>query len=243
MSGTLDIAGTRFAIPASVLGVEPGEGRQVVGIIPAAPVEFGSDLMTYDLSAEAGDLTAVQTGRAPLLMEHGFRFDNLLGALTAAWFDAGPMLCVTARLARTPDADRVLAFIRDGLPLSISVGADIVEAELIETMSDGRRHIKAVRWRLREVSLVVYGRNPHAALHDIESAIGQGLLTRRADGGAAYARRDAEKRLALDRWRAWAYGASLRLADELGCDAARVTELLTAEVVGHGARLLDDLAA
>src|SRR5215208_702234 len=152
------------------------------------------------------------------------------------------MRCIV-RFARGPEADRLWEMLQAGFPLSLSVGALIQHAVEAEG-PPGPRVYRVTRWQLREVSVVVYGKDEAACVRSLgrdEDAAAMVARMEAADGGP----REAAVRnaLHLDRWERWAIPAGVRVAERLGADSGPVCEALRVEVQQQCKKLISDLAA
>jgi hypothetical protein len=240
MSGSIEIEGRTFTTPSTVVALDRGD-RAALALVTGGAVRFGEDWIEESLAAGAVDLSLVRKGRCPLLMEHGYRLDSLLGQVVAAEVN-GPLLHCVCRFARGPDADRLWDMLQDGFPLSLSVGARIQHAVVIEG-PPGSRTYHVTRWQLREVSVVVFGRDEAAHMRllgrDEDAAT---MVARMAaeEGGAA--RAAVRNNLHLDEWEQWAVPTGVRLAGKLGIDDAAVCEALKEEVHKRCERFVADLA-
>ena len=154
---------------------------------------------------------------APLLVEHCRSLDALIGQVVAAELD-GPLLRAMVRFAPVPEADRVWTLLQAGFPISLSIGATVQQADVVEEHDDCRV-IRCGRWTLSEVSVCVYGRDPAAHLRKLNWDEHAGEIVERMQERAGGAKRAAvEGALHLDRWRKWALGAGLGMAEDLGVD-------------------------
>jgi hypothetical protein len=237
----MEFQGRTFKHPAPVAGID-GDSRVALGWLTGGAVRSGRDLVEDAMQPGAVDLGRVGTGRCPLLVGHLRTVDSLIGAVVAAE-QRGPVLVVAARFARGPEADRLWAMLRDGFPLSLSFGARVEHAELVEDRGD-HRVIRVARWRLDEVSVVVFGADEAAHLRrfgDGEDAAEAVARMAAAAGGAA--RAGVSAALHLDRWRGWSTWAGVRLAGRLGVDRDTCCDALDAEVAAHCEQLIADLAA
>jgi hypothetical protein len=244
VSNSFELAGRRFTLPAGLSGINPADGQRLVtGLTVANSRRCGGDLFTYDLTPGAVDLERVRSGRCPLLLEHCRTFENLLGVVVDAWVENGTLLTM-ARLTAGGWADRAWAMLEDGLPLSTSTGASIIEAEEIGPAGDGGTHFRVTRWSLDELSLVVFGNDPdsHVTRLDNDPAA-RARLAERAKALAADRRQAVHAQLHLDRWERWTTGAGVSMAEHIGADRDLVCDALRGEVDRHVAQLVADLAA
>ena len=132
--------------------------------------------------------------------------------------------------------------LQDGFPLSLSVGA-LHPARGSGRRGSGPRLYRVTRWRLQELSVVVYGRTrpPTCALlgqdEDAEMMVAR---MNAAEGGSA--RAAVRNNLRLDEWERWAVPTAVRLAEKLGVDDAGV-RIARQEVRQRCEQFVADLAA
>jgi hypothetical protein len=236
------LRGTPFVAPAASWGLASDGDRLAGAVLTEGAHRQGDDEIRYAIEPGCVDLARVRDGRTPLLLEHRHYLDSLAGLVLDAWV-AGPTLACTARIARGGAGDQVWGWLAQGLPLSISMGASIVEAETVGPSPYGGTSFRVTRWSFDELSVVVRGRDERAHLRALDRSENRDWLARKTTAGMDEARRAVHARLYLDRWESWALAAAFNLADALGVDRGRVHELLTAEVQSHIGKLQDDLAA
>jgi hypothetical protein len=240
------VEGRTFTVPSPVAGVRVDE-RLAIAFYAGGSVRKGRDVIRYSLAPAAVDLSRVRANRAPLLVEHTRSVDALIGATVAAEAD-GVFLRSLVRFARGREADRLYEMLCSGFALSLSMGCQILAAERTGDDPDGPGGIYVVmRWRLEELSVVVFGREEEAHLRRPdpgEDAAAMLARLRGADAGDP-AREAIRHVLHLDRWEAWARLTGPKLAVELGLEAdpVPVCDALEREVAEHCGRLERDLAA
>jgi hypothetical protein len=242
LGADFSLRGTPFVRPASCWGVAADGDRLAGALLSAGAHRQGDDEIRYALEPGCVDLSRVRAGRAPLLLEHRPYLDSLAGLVLDAWLD-GPLLCCTARVARGGPGDEAWNWLSQGLPLSLSMGAAIVDAEPVGPSPYGGTSFRVSRWALEELSLVVRGKDEHAHLRRLDASENRGWLARKAAGAPEEARRAVHARLHLDKWETWSTGAGLAIAAGLGADPDRVCDLLEEQVRRQVERLQDELAA
>jgi hypothetical protein len=241
MSGSIELEGRIFTFPSAAVALDHGD-RAALALVTGGAVRFGDDLIEESLAAGAVDLSLVRAGRCPLLMEHGYRVDSLLGQVVAAEVQ-GPVMHCIVRFARGPDPDRLWGMLQDGFPLSLSVGARIKHAVAVEG-PPGSRTYRVTRWQLREVSVVVYGKDEAAHLRSLGHDEDAATMVARMEAAGGGAREAAVRNaLHLDQWERWAVPTGVRMAERLNIDSGPVCELLAAEVQQQCKQLISDLAA
>ena len=228
--------GKKFSLPAQKLRIaEDGRDRLVSAVFTGTPTRHGDDIHQPVLTPEAVDLAFANSGRLPLLWNHYFSLDHLLGAVVSARLEDGAMH-VIARLARGGDASRIWRMLRAGFALNMSWGASHRAAEDIGPSPFGGRTYRLIDWEPIEISFVLAGRDPYAHATPI------------ADGFATLARQSAHvteneaaisyRRLRLDTWRDWVAPAAVEIAQELGHAVGPVSRALERQVDRRIAELL-----
>jgi hypothetical protein len=241
MNDTISLDGRVFVVPAPVVALD-GKDRMALALLTGGACRFPGGFVEDALGAGSIDLSLVRSGRCPLLAEHCSTLDSLLGQVVGAEVD-GPILRCLVRFAREPAADRYWNLLQDGFPLSLSAGTTIQHAERVGDL-DGEPLFRATSWRLREVSVVVFGRDEGAFVRRLASEDDLPAMVARMQGnGSTAARAAVRSALHLDRWERWSTAAGVRLGEELGTDPVQTAGLLSTRVSEHVENLLTDLAA
>lgn len=243
MSDTSDFQGHRGRFAVEIADVDR-VARRAQGILLTEAIEAYDqrDVLQYELEPGAVDLSRVRTGRAPLLVEHRRYLSDLVGVVEEVALADGA-LRVEVRFGRTTYANELWGLARDGIPLSLSVGAHIRHAEPIGPLASGGTHYRADDWLLAEVSVCVFGYHPVACLTPLDrtAPIAAQAHPRLVTPAALDAGRAAlHRRLRLDRWRRWSPATAVRIAARLGLDMHRLGEALDAEIEQHIADLERD---
>ena len=241
MSGAVEFGGRVFTIPAPITAVATGGERMALALITGRAVRFGADLVEDAMAPGACDLSLVRAGRCPLLAEHHRCLDALLGRVVAAEIE-GAVLQAVVEFAATPEADRLWNLLSAGFPLSLSAGARIDAAEIVEEHEDGRL-IRCSRWRLDEISVCVHGKDPAAHVRRLSWDENAVEIVRRMNDVPEPKRQAIEKALHLDRWRKWALLAGVGMAEDLGVDRDALCDALDEQIDAHCERLIADLGA
>jgi phage head maturation protease len=117
--------------------------------------EFDEEL---EISAEAVDLSRLNSGKAPLLNSHdAFTLNDVIGVVEEAWIQ-GPKGRMEGR-ARVRFSDRdevkpIIKDVRDGIIRNVSVGYSVQRWEKRQEKGDDVPVMRAVRWLPMEISLV-----------------------------------------------------------------------------------------
>jgi hypothetical protein len=236
-----EVEGRVFTIPAPLVATAVTGERMALALITGTAVRFGRDLVEDALAPGSCDLSLVRTGRCPLLAEHSRCLDALLGRVVAAEVESG-LLQAVVEFAPTPEADRLWSLLAAGFPLSLSAGARVDAAEILEDHGD-HRVIRVSRWRLDEISICVIGKDPAAHLRKLTWDENAAEIVRRMNEVSEPKRQAIEKALHLDKWRRWSITAGVGIAEKLGVDRNLLGDLLDERVAAHCEQLIADLAA
>jgi hypothetical protein len=229
-NASFELQGRRFLAPAIQMGVcQDGEDRLIAAVFTGAPTRHGDDVHEASMEPECVDLTFARSGRMPLLWDHFRTLDNLLGGVIAAWLEEGA-LHIVARLAHGGESDRAWQLLTSGFALNASWGALHSEAEDIGPSPYGGRTYRLTAWELDEISLVLRGNDPNAAIRVLGKPEGFALLARQTSEIANDERSDVFRRLKVPEWRGWVAGAAVAIADELGVPIGRVARALSRQV-------------
>ena len=241
MSDAIEFGGRAFAVPAPITAIATGDERIAMAILTGGAVHFGNDIVRDAMVPGACDLSLVRTGRCPLLAEHCRSLDALLGRVVAAEID-GCILRALVEFGPTPEADRLWKLLSAGFPLSLSVGARVVAAEIAEDYGD-HRVIQVTRWRLDEISVVVHGKDEAAHVRQLGRDEPAGEMIARMSAAPDPKRLAIERALHLEKWRKWSIQAGVGMAEELGVDRDALCDALDERVAAQCERLIGDLAA
>lgn len=125
--------------------------------------------LVLEVTPEACDLTRLNSGHAPFLLDHN-PYDvanNGLGVFEAAWIKGGKLFGRVRASGREMFAG-ILADIRDGILGNVSVGTDILESVWTEKAEKKLRRMTAKKWAPFEGSLVALGADPNATVLSLE---------------------------------------------------------------------------
>jgi hypothetical protein len=225
-----EIEGKWFYVPSPVLVVHEGD-RLAAAFYSGGVTRVHGDWLTYSLEPDACDFSMVRSGRAPVLVEHMRCVDALLGMILSAELDGGVLRSV-ARFGPGKESDRLWGMLAAGFPLSLSLGATIQHAVREEKDGpDGMPAYHVTRWRLEELSVVVWGKDESAHVRLLGRDESPAAMVERmnsADSDPAKA--EAARALQLDRWRRWALPAGIWIANELGSAPTDLCVALDREV-------------
>lgn len=230
-AGTFALEGRTFATPhAAIWGIDRSDDERLAALVlTASEVRFGDDLVVPDFSPDAANFDLVRSGRCPVLMEHRFSINDMLGAVQTARVEGCVLMC-TARFVQGGDADHVWRMLAAGFPLSLSAGYRMRDAEMTGDSPWGGKRYRLTAWELSEVSVVVAGRDPNAfARRATDQDISEALAAREKDASEG-GREAVRARLRLDAWARWATPAGIRIAEDLGVDATAMCAALRSEV-------------
>jgi hypothetical protein len=174
-----------------------------------------------------------------VLAEHFNDLSRLLSVVECCWQD-GDFWHALLRLGRGQEADSILHKVEDALPVNVSLGAKILDSRT-EPGPDGETVVRATRWLLTEISLLVFGADPNArVIANGEEAV------RMAEGHMASDRERrrglAEGVLKAPAWRSWAVTTGDALAERFGVANPEFSTALYAEVEAKIGALAEQLA-
>ena len=157
--------GQQFRVSASSVGVSDAD-RCALAVGCCGAAYIGAQWLYYDLSPGACDLSLVEAGRCPLLIEHHAFVANMVGRVVAAEIAGGEMRALV-EFGPGDEADRLLAYLRRGWPLSLSFGGSVRHSVPLDDAEDGTPRVMATSWQLREISVVVHGADQAAYLRPL----------------------------------------------------------------------------
>lgn len=194
----------------------------------SARTPYSDVLAEMVMSNEACDQSELNTGRAPLLVDHDHSVDGVVGKVECAWLE-GRCGWAIVRFGKGPRARAVARDVRDGILCNASVGFSIRAAELY-TAPDGERWQRITSWAPYEISIVALGedRAAHLRVGDNEG-LSRLLADRQAfqKTAALLRRRNA---LRADLWERWAPIAAEDVARRFQLDRHAVGEAMAALV-------------
>ena len=243
MSDTFNLCGREFEVPVAQLRLGVADDRRAAimfaGPAGAVVLDDRAAELVYTKTEEAADLSDVTAGRVPLLVEHLYSLCDLIGTVEHAVVTAegGHAL---VRFGTSPEAERVLALIRDGLPLQFSMCATLLDLAELPAGPEGRRRYEVRRWRFRGNSAAPppRGRATRVVTH------GAGAVAAYQDQEAR--RRHEPRALAMDTlgaevWRVWAAVQATALADRFAISDPAFGPALDAAVRSQVERLAERL--
>ncbi|MEN9317314.1 MAG: hypothetical protein RIS35_3707 [Pseudomonadota bacterium] len=130
-----------------------GEKRTVeLAFSSEAPVERMWGVEILDHSEDAIDLSFINSGRAPLLMDHDP--SDQIGVVEEVSIGPDRVARARVRFGRSGDAEEVFQDVVDGIRSNVSVGYVIHEIEAAGVSEMGREVYRVRRWMPLEVSMV-----------------------------------------------------------------------------------------
>lgn len=156
--------------------------------------------LSFLMEPEAIDLSYLNSGRAPFVVDHVEDIGHTLGAVSKGWFDGAGKASV--KFSGREEMQGIIGDIEKGVLANISMGVELlsnpVKAEPVER---GIPHLMATKWRPFHLSVVSRGADHNAQfLSDSEFEVSPELLTdfSAITGAASEADNSGEKaRLAL----------------------------------------------
>lgn len=185
------------------------------------------------MNAAAADLSLVEAGDVSLLIEHDRSIEGLIGIVEAAWFAGGDLRAIL-RYGTSPKAQAAWRMVCDDLPVRVSIGFRIIDVEPPE--EDGEP-ILYTRWRLDEVSQVLFAADPGARLRLAETVADREQFSAFIEAKRELSREQRAAalldQLGAPEWRAWSGAAAGELSQELGISADELRAALARRVDGQ----------
>ena len=141
--------------------VNEAEGTVQLVVSTETPVErgFGQEVLSH--AADAVDLEYLNSGRAPLLLDHSF--EKQIGVIKSVELDqANRKIRATVKFGRNDEQSRsVFQDVVDGIRQNVSIGYKVHEMERDESDGSGTTY-RVTKWEPLEVSMVAVGADVNA---------------------------------------------------------------------------------
>ena len=196
---------TTFILGGQVLAAQPNapEAREIMFYAGTPVLRTDGRKMfhlSFSLDEGAVDLSFLNSGRAPFVVDHVEDIDHTLGVIERAEINGTGRAFV--RFSDRQEMAGLIGDIKSGVLANVSMGAritgELVKAEPVET---GVPHLRATKWQPFHVSLVSRGADPSAQfLSDCQMEVPAELFTELSapTGAASEADQSEQKaRLAL----------------------------------------------
>ena len=135
---------------------EDEDDRRVrVAFASEEPVErsFGYEILSHD--ADAMDTSFIESGRAPVLVDHDASIDSQIGVVESISIGTDRKSRAVLRFSKESErADRIYRQIQEGIIQNISVGYYPMKMEKTEEEIEGRSVHIVRKWSPREISAV-----------------------------------------------------------------------------------------
>lgn len=219
----------RFITPGRVQGIDD-TARRLLLVFATGDTLFTDDgrPIRYSFADGAPDLSILNSGAAPLRLDHRRTVDALIGVIEAAWVETGehgPEGRCIARLSRSATGERVWNDACDGILTGASMGAEAHGAEISDAGA-----ITCSAWCPVEVSLTASPRNRRAGIRSVGwEELAEETRRRRAIA-QEFVLQIARKRLGADRWEAWADTVAGDMAARFDIDPVGAREFLATAV-------------
>ncbi len=133
--------------------------------------------LSFSMEPDAVDLSLLNSGRAPFVVDHVEDIDHTLGVIERAEIKGTGRAFV--RFSDRQEMAGLIGDIKSGVLANVSMGAritgELVKAEPVET---GVPHLRATKWQPFHVSLVSRGADPSAQfLSDCQMEVPAELFT------------------------------------------------------------------
>jgi hypothetical protein len=187
------------------------------------------------MDAEACDLSLLNRGRAPVLLEHDRHADAVIGIVEQAWLEDGLGFAVI-RFGRRQKAQEIRLDVESGILCNCSIGYRISDCVEAEDSTPDLRHFVVTKWAPFEISLVALGEDGGA--HFQRSTGGAPpdlaeLLERKRSEGIESVRFAKLEALKAGKWLRWAREFAAELAAEHGIDRDRLEASMAERVERH----------
>lgn len=132
-------------------------------------VDFWTDqefIETLDTSDGAIDMSRLNSGNSPFLLDHYNTIGRVIGVVEKAWIDRSgdsPVGKAEIRLSNRPEVDGIWRDIKDGILNQVSLGATKDKVELDKKQNPWVQHVR--RWTPMEISLVAIGADADATIN------------------------------------------------------------------------------
>ncbi len=159
----------------------------------------GKYYIEFDMSPGAADLSRLESGRAPFLSDHYASTWSVIGVIQKAWIENG-VGKAAVRLSKREEVNAIFEDMKDGILRNVSMGVNILKAEIIERDEEDNPVYLVTKWQPCEVSLVAVGADPNAAAMS-DKARGDALLlhlTQLTEGGKSMPNKTKEKEFLED---------------------------------------------
>ena len=141
--------------------VDEAEGTVQLVVSTETPVErgFGQEVLSH--AANAVDLEYLNSGRAPLLLDHSF--EKQIGVIKSVELDqANRKIRATVKFGRNDEQSRaVFQDVADGIRQNVSIGYKVHEMEREDSDGSGTTY-RVTKWEPLEVSMVAVGADVNA---------------------------------------------------------------------------------
>lgn len=223
-----------FKAPAEVLGIDPGARRALIVLETGEPFAKAGRWLRYQMTADACDLSVLNSGRAPLLDSHGYTVSDILGVIECAWLEANEhgrtvAKCI-ARFSRNKSGKAAWKDVHDGILNYSSVGAETIAAEQEGDVLTVRR------WKPFEVTLCPLPSNRTcgaSVAQDIKSDDLASMVIRHRAEQTVLREVFERKKLKAAEWLDWAERTAPSLAIAVGADVSTTARALGAAVTEH----------
>jgi hypothetical protein len=215
------------------------ERLALVTFATGAEVQHGDEVHYLDVAA--GDLSVLNSGRAPFLKEHRYWIEDLLGSVQTAWIEDDKALAIV-RFADTIAANQIWDLIRQGFPIGASLGYRIGTTRSVDLGTERSNGFIVDTWQATEISACIEGADPGAHVRHRPFAELAALRDERMARRLERERADKIAALKGERWRHWAAnGAASFIAATADVPEDRIASPLVAAVEAHLAKLEAEL--
>lgn len=144
--------------------------------------KLGSFYEELDMSEDAIDLTELNSGQAPFVLQHeAGDVRSVIGVIKKAWIDNGVGKAIV-RLSKRKDVEGYISDILNGILRNVSVGYRVEEYTDVSNRGDEIPTLVATKWKPREVSIVSIGFDPFAKTIRASDEAIEVVINQKTDG-------------------------------------------------------------
>lgn len=141
--------------------------------------------LSFSMEPDSIDLSRLNSGRAPFVVDHLEDVDHTIGVIEKAWMGDGARASV--RFSARDEMQGLIRDIESGVLANVSMAAEVLEPVKGPSIEKGIPHVMAAKWRPLHISVVARGADHNAQFLSDRMDIPDGLLSLSADAGAASA--------------------------------------------------------
>ena len=177
---------SKTVIHGEILAAHEGGGREVLFYAGTPVMRYDKRdkpyYLSFSLDPAAVDMSRLNTGRAPFVLDHMEDVGHQIGVIETAWLADGARAMV--RMSARPEFKGIVDDIDSRILSNVSMAAEVIERVKMPPMEDDIPHVMASMWRPLHISVVARGADHNAQFLSDRLDLSD-LLERPADAGAA----------------------------------------------------------